>query len=97
VIERENQKGEKGPTAVTVQHSEKVITKSNRLGIKHIPQKDNQNNDVTKDDMNRIADALEKLVDIRKEMDPGRGISPIVIGRHKKSAESVLDVAANQT
>lgn len=80
VVEKENQRGTKGHTAATGQHTEEVITKSRQLGIKHTPQKDNQNNDVAKDDMKRIADALEELVDIRKETDPGQGISPIVIG-----------------
>lgn len=45
-----------------------------------VVEKENQNNDVAKDDMKRIADALEELTDIRKETDPGQGISPNVIG-----------------
>ncbi|MFC1907772.1 helix-turn-helix domain-containing protein [Chloroflexota bacterium] len=80
VVEQENQRGAKDHTAVAAQHTEEVITKPSQPGIKHIPQKDNQNNDVAKDDMKRIADALEEIVDISKETDPGQGISPIVIG-----------------
>lgn len=80
VIEKENQVGTKGPTAVTGQHQEAVVAKSSQPGIKNASQKDNKSNDVTKDDMKRIADALEELIHIQKEMDPGQEISPIVMG-----------------
>ena len=80
VIEKENPMGIKGPTAVMVPHQEAVVAKSSQPGIKNASQKDNKTNDVTKDDMKRIADALEELIDIQKEMDPGQEISPIVMG-----------------
>jgi len=80
VVEKENQKGIKDHTAATGQHAEEVVTKSSQLGFKHIPKKDNQNNDVTKEDMKRNDDAIEEIDHIRKETDPGQGISPIVIG-----------------
>ena len=80
VIEKENQLGTKGPTTVTLQQQEEAVAKSTQPGIKNISQKDNQNNAVTKEDIKRIADALEELIDIQKETDPGQEISPIVKG-----------------
>ena len=80
VVEKENQRGTKDHTASTAQHTGEVITKSRQPGIKHIPQKDTQNNDVANDDMKRIADALEESNDILRETDPRRGINPTVIG-----------------
>jgi len=80
VIEEKKQVGTKGTTAVTVQQQEEAVAKSTQPGIKNTSQKDIKSNDVTKDDMKRIADALEELIDIQKEMDPGQEISPIVKG-----------------
>ena len=80
VIEKENPMGIKGPTAVMVPHQEAVVAKPSQPGIKTISQKDNKTNDVTKDDMKRIANALEELIDIQREGDPEQEISPIVKG-----------------
>ena len=80
MLEKEDQRETTDNTAITGQHPEEVITKSSRSIIKNVSQQDNPNNGADKYDVKRIADALEEIIDIRKEMDPGRGISPIVRG-----------------